>query len=114
VRKSVDAPTATAIRKASGGKPAERATSIAIGASTMAVGPRTETGFDVDPACAMIDHRGQASTRLFAAGRVTRAQFWEITAVPDIRMQAAVLANRLLDDMAGAQGSPTRDSAVSR
>ena len=53
-------------------------------------------GLDVTAECALVDRRGVASERLFAVGPLTRAAFWEIIAVPDIRNQCAVLANRLL------------------
>jgi uncharacterized NAD(P)/FAD-binding protein YdhS len=46
--------------------------------------------------CAAVDPgSGVPSERLFAIGPVTRAAFWEIVAVPDIRNQCAALANRL-------------------
>jgi uncharacterized NAD(P)/FAD-binding protein YdhS len=49
-------------------------------------------GLDVTPEGALI---GPASGRLFAVGPLTRAALWEITAVPEIRRQAAALALRL-------------------
>jgi len=52
-------------------------------------------GIDVAPDCAILDQSGVPSTRLFAVGPLTRATFWEIVAVPDIRNQCARLANRL-------------------
>jgi uncharacterized NAD(P)/FAD-binding protein YdhS len=36
------------------------------------------------------------SSRLFAVGPLTRGQFFEIEAIPDIRRQCADLATRLL------------------
>ena len=45
--------------------------------------------------CAVTNRSGEPSTRIFAIGPITRAAFWEITAVPDIRNQCALLANRL-------------------
>jgi uncharacterized NAD(P)/FAD-binding protein YdhS len=62
-------------------------------------------GLDVDDDCALIDASGRASTRVFAAGPMSQAAFWEVIAVPDIRLQAASLARRLLEDM------PTRRRA---
>jgi uncharacterized NAD(P)/FAD-binding protein YdhS len=53
-------------------------------------------GLDVTPDCALIDRFGATSERLFAVGPLTRAAFWEIVAVPDIRNQCTVLASRLL------------------
>jgi uncharacterized NAD(P)/FAD-binding protein YdhS len=38
---------------------------------------------------------GAISRRIFAVGRVTKAAFWEMTAVPDIRRQCEYLANHL-------------------
>jgi uncharacterized NAD(P)/FAD-binding protein YdhS len=52
-------------------------------------------GIDVAEDCAVIDRNGIASRRLFAVGPLTRAAFWEIVAIPDIRNQCAELAARL-------------------
>lgn len=52
-------------------------------------------GIDVTADCALIDRAGVASERLFAVGPLTRAAFWEIVAVPDIRNQCTALANHL-------------------
>src|SRR5215472_5984027 len=52
-------------------------------------------GIDVASDCAIIDQLGIASERLFAVGPLTRAAFWEIVAVPDIRNQCLALATRL-------------------
>jgi uncharacterized NAD(P)/FAD-binding protein YdhS len=52
-------------------------------------------GIDIAEDCAVIDRNGIASRRLFAAGPLTRAAFWEIVAIPDIRNQCAELAARL-------------------
>jgi uncharacterized NAD(P)/FAD-binding protein YdhS len=57
-----------------------------------------ETGTD----CAIIDRNGAASPRLFAVGPLTRAAFWEIIAIPDIRTQCAELAARLVHGGPGA------------
>ncbi|MBO0662442.1 FAD/NAD(P)-binding protein [Jiella sp. MQZ9-1] len=58
-------------------------------------------GLDVDDGCALIDPSGRSVPRLYAAGPVTRSRFWEITAVPDIRVQAAMLAARLRTQLSG-------------
>jgi uncharacterized NAD(P)/FAD-binding protein YdhS len=58
-------------------------------------------GIDVTPECAIIDRSGVPSKRLFAIGPLTRAAFWEIVAVPDIRNQCAALANRLAEALVG-------------
>jgi uncharacterized NAD(P)/FAD-binding protein YdhS len=52
-------------------------------------------GIDIAEDCAVIDRNGIASRRLFAVGPLTRAPFWEIVAIPDIRNQCADLAARL-------------------
>ena len=46
--------------------------------------------------CAVIDVLGKPSERLFAIGPLTRAVFWEIIAVPDIRVQCAKLAELIV------------------
>jgi uncharacterized NAD(P)/FAD-binding protein YdhS len=50
-----------------------------------------ETGADG----AIVNQAGVPSRRLFAVGPLTRAAFWEIIAIPDIRNQCAELAARL-------------------
>jgi uncharacterized NAD(P)/FAD-binding protein YdhS len=55
-------------------------------------------GIDVDPLCRVIDAAGAPSTSLFAVGPMTRGAFWEIVAVPDIRVQVEALASRLNHD----------------
>jgi uncharacterized NAD(P)/FAD-binding protein YdhS len=52
-------------------------------------------GLDVTHDCEIVDAHGRASARLFAVGPVTSGVFWEITAVPDIRVQVARLAGKL-------------------
>ena len=52
-------------------------------------------GIDVNEACAVINRDGRASARLYAMGPQTRSRFWEVTAIPDIRIQAAKLAHQL-------------------
>ncbi len=52
-------------------------------------------GLDVTRNCALKDSKGAISGRLFAVGPVTKAAFWEMTAVPDIRRQCEYLANHL-------------------
>lgn len=53
-------------------------------------------GLDVRQDCAVIDVSGAASDRIFALGPLTRGTFFEIEAVPDIRVQAARLAEALV------------------
>jgi uncharacterized NAD(P)/FAD-binding protein YdhS len=52
-------------------------------------------GLDVSESCALRNHGGAESRRLFAVGPVTRGVFWEMTAVPDIRRQCEQLARHL-------------------
>lgn len=53
-------------------------------------------GLDVTDEGAVIDAGGRASRTVFALGPPTRAAFWEITAVPDIRRDCVRLAHVLL------------------
>jgi uncharacterized NAD(P)/FAD-binding protein YdhS len=55
-------------------------------------------GLDVNDDCALFDASGRASNRVFAAGPMSQGAFWEVIAVPDIRLQAASLARRLTED----------------
>jgi uncharacterized NAD(P)/FAD-binding protein YdhS len=57
-------------------------------------------GLDVDGDCRLRTRQGAAARRLYAVGPVTRPTFWEITAVPDIRVQAQALAERIRQDLA--------------
>ena len=52
-------------------------------------------GLDVGPDCAVLSADGSRSDRIYAVGPASRAAFWEITAIPDIREQVADLAGRL-------------------
>lgn len=52
-------------------------------------------GLDVTRDCAVIDAAGHTSETIFAIGPVTSGVFWEVIAVPDIRVQAARLAGHL-------------------
>jgi uncharacterized NAD(P)/FAD-binding protein YdhS len=63
-------------------------------------------GIDVSDDCAIINHSGEPSERLFAVGPLTRAAFWEVIAIPDIRVQCAALAKRLTTRMVAATGEP--------
>jgi uncharacterized NAD(P)/FAD-binding protein YdhS len=58
-------------------------------------------GIDVDTDCAIVDANGHASRVLYGVGPLTRAAFWEIMAVPDIRVQCAELPKHLLSRAAG-------------
>jgi uncharacterized NAD(P)/FAD-binding protein YdhS len=52
-------------------------------------------GLDVTATCALRLGSGAISRRVFAVGPVTKAAFWEMTAVPDIRRQCELLAQHL-------------------
>lgn len=54
-------------------------------------------GLDVSDDCAVIDADGTVSSRLLVAGPLTRGKFFEIEAIPDIRVQCARIAKRLLE-----------------
>lgn len=53
-------------------------------------------GIDVDETSRVIDRDGRAHPGLLAVGPVTKGAFWEIIAVPDIRVQAAAVAQALV------------------
>lgn len=59
-------------------------------------------GLDVSPDCRVIDRTGRPSPRLRAIGPTSRAAFWEITAIPDIREQTARLAGWMEAELVGA------------
>jgi len=52
-------------------------------------------GLDVTPQCALRNVRGEISRRLYAVGPATKALFWEMTSVPDIRRQCESLAGHI-------------------
>lgn len=54
-------------------------------------------GLEVAPDCRVVGSDGRVSDCLYAVGPVTRGTFFEIEAIPDIRLQCAELASRLLD-----------------
>lgn len=58
-------------------------------------------GLEFTPDCALVAADGRPSQRIFGVGPVTRPQFWEIIAIPDIRNQCAAVAETL-----AAQASP--------
>ncbi len=53
-------------------------------------------GLDIDEAHRARDARGQVHETLFAVGPITRGALWEVSAVPDIRVQAVEVADRVL------------------
>jgi uncharacterized NAD(P)/FAD-binding protein YdhS len=62
-------------------------------------------GLEVASDCAIVDRFDMASERLFTIGPLTRATFWEITAIPDIRVQCAELAARMAGRGSLAKGT---------
>jgi uncharacterized NAD(P)/FAD-binding protein YdhS len=52
-------------------------------------------GLDVDAGGRVIGRDGRVNPRLYAIGPLTKAESWEMVAVPEIRSQAAELAERL-------------------
>ena len=67
-------------------------------------------GLDVTPNCALLLGNGSISRRVFAVGPVTKGAFWEMTAVPDIRRQCELLAQRLAA-LIGPDAEPAREPA---
>jgi uncharacterized NAD(P)/FAD-binding protein YdhS len=57
-------------------------------------------GVDVNDEGALIDRGGRAAADLFALGPITKGAFWEIVAVPDLRVACETMAERLLPDTA--------------
>ena len=53
-------------------------------------------GLDVDDSSRLVGVDGRPDPALFAVGPITRGAAWEITSVPDIRVQAAQCADRVL------------------
>jgi uncharacterized NAD(P)/FAD-binding protein YdhS len=60
-------------------------------------------GVDVDPSSRPLGVSDAPSRGLYAVGPLTRSAFWEITSVPDIRIQAAEVAGDILTDLAGGE-----------
>ncbi|ALL12895.1 FAD/NAD(P)-binding protein [Caulobacter henricii] len=62
----------------------------------LARGDALGLGLDVDQEGRLIKGDGTSHRNLFAVGPVTRGAFWEVTAVPDIRVQAAHTARAVI------------------
>lgn len=60
-----------------------------------------DQGLDVSLGEALIGRGGTPSRRLFALGPPTRGRYTEIVAIPDIRIQAAAVADGLVAGLAG-------------
>jgi len=65
-------------------------------------------GLDVDGAGRLHAGDGALQPNLFALGPITRGAFWESMAVPDIRIQAANLAERLVGARSSGAQAPAR------
>jgi len=50
-----------------------------------------------------VDDRSRAGEQLWALGPLTKSEFWEIVAVPDIRGQAAAVVDDIVKELANAQ-----------
>ncbi|HWA41897.1 MAG TPA: FAD/NAD(P)-binding protein [Hypericibacter adhaerens] len=62
-------------------------------------------GIEVEPDGAVVNRNGKPATDLFAIGPITKGTFWEIIAVPDIRVVCEQLAERLIPEPAVAERS---------
>lgn len=60
-------------------------------------------GLDVDESSALVSADGKASQRIRVVGPLTRGRYFEIEAVPDIRLQCANLAASLLGSQSRTQ-----------
>lgn len=56
-------------------------------------------GIDVAPDCAVVAADGQVSQNIFYIGPWLKARYWEATAVPDLRVIAIKLAQRIVLDI---------------
>src|SRR5690606_1404930 len=61
-------------------------------------------GLATDAIGAVIDVEGRPSPDLFAVGPLCKATLWECTAVPEIRVQARALAERIAAMLPAQQG----------
>jgi uncharacterized NAD(P)/FAD-binding protein YdhS len=52
-------------------------------------------GISVNRDSRVLNSEGAAQSNLYAVGALTAGQFWEITAVPDIRAQAEQVAAQI-------------------
>jgi uncharacterized NAD(P)/FAD-binding protein YdhS len=63
-------------------------------------------GLDVDTEGRVVDVSGRATPGLFAMGAARRGTAWEVAAIPDIRRQAASLADLMAADNAPGRALP--------
>ncbi len=59
-------------------------------------------GIDVSPDCAVLDTQGRPTPGLHAIGPISRAGFFEIESIPEIRAQCVQLAERLTETQRAA------------
>jgi uncharacterized NAD(P)/FAD-binding protein YdhS len=69
-------------------------------------------GIEVASDCTIVNRWGLPSRRLFAVGPLTRAAFWEIVAIPDIRNQCVQLAERMVQDADRESLAPSAPSVT--
>jgi uncharacterized NAD(P)/FAD-binding protein YdhS len=67
-------------------------------------------GVVTSPDGALLDQNGNPSDRLFLVGPLRKAQLWESTAVPELRVQAADLARKLLSELPAPRTMPAPDT----
>ena len=61
----------------------------------------------------MLDARGVPSSIIYYVGPLLRARYWEATAVPELRVYAQRVADRLLSEMGAGIGPTVREVSVS-
>lgn len=71
-------------------------------------------GLETDIHGALVDSAGSVSKSLYAIGPARKASLWESTAVPELRVQAADLADHLLGIGPDGKGSVPREILVSK
>jgi uncharacterized NAD(P)/FAD-binding protein YdhS len=64
-------------------------------------------GAEVDAGCALVDAAGRSSRVFAAVGPLLRARDWEATAVPELRVHAEKVAERLSQELGEAGPSET-------
>jgi uncharacterized NAD(P)/FAD-binding protein YdhS len=69
-------------------------------------------GLDVDSKGSVLNFNGVPSNTLFAVGPVKKGGLWETTAVPEIRKQAADLAEHVVQLLAYRANSPHKNAVV--
>lgn len=53
-------------------------------------------GLQVDDASQLMDEHGNPQDGLYVLGSATRGRFWEVTAAPDIRLSASLIADHII------------------